>query len=60
MSKQLAIRAEMLKQVYLKKKNIHISVVTFYDELKNLPKECTMVVDLNENSGKLFDKRYHG
>ncbi|TDL71159.1 type VII secretion protein EssC [Rhodococcus qingshengii] len=56
MSKQLAIRAEMLKQVYLKKKNIHISVVTFYDELKNLPKECTMVVDLNENSGKLFDK----
>ena len=56
MSKQLATRAEMLKQVYAKKKNINMSVVTFYDELKNLPKECTMVVELEENSGKLFDK----
>nr|WP_263324544.1 type VII secretion protein EssC [Neobacillus sp. Marseille-Q6967] len=56
MSKQLAIRAEMLKQIYSKKKNINLSVVTFYDELKNLPKECTMVVELGENSGKLFDK----
>jgi DNA segregation ATPase FtsK/SpoIIIE, S-DNA-T family len=56
MSKNLAIRAEMLKQVYVKKKNLHISVVTFYDELKNLPKECTMVVELEEHSGKLFDK----
>lgn len=56
MSKSLAVRAEMLKQVYAKKKNIHISVVTCYDELKNLPKECTMVVELEENSGKLFDK----
>jgi len=56
MSKQLAVRAEMLKQLYAKKKNINMSVVTFYDELKNLPKECTMVVELEENSGKLFDK----
>ncbi|WP_462410817.1 type VII secretion protein EssC [Neobacillus sp. Marseille-QA0830] len=56
MSKDLGIRAEMLKQVYSKKKNLHISVVTFYDELKNLPKETTMVVELEENSGKLFDK----
>ncbi|SDM84863.1 type VII secretion protein EssC [Bacillus sp. OK048] len=56
MSRQLAVRAEMLKQVYSKKKNIHISVVTFYDELQNLPKECTMVVQLDENSGILFDK----
>ncbi|MGY3715143.1 type VII secretion protein EssC [Sutcliffiella cohnii] len=56
MSKTLAIRAEMLKQVYAKKNNIHISVLTFYDELKTLPKECTMVVELEENVGKLFDK----
>ncbi|MCP8969371.1 type VII secretion protein EssC [Ectobacillus ponti] len=56
MSKKLAVKAEMLKQVYAKKKNLHISVLHFYDELKNLPKECTMVVELAENSGKLFDK----
>ncbi|WP_158587434.1 FtsK/SpoIIIE domain-containing protein [Neobacillus notoginsengisoli] len=56
LSRPLAIRAEMLKQVYSKKENIHISVVTFYDELKNLPKECTTVVEIEKNSGKLFDK----
>lgn len=56
LSKQLAMRAELLNQVYSKKKNLHISVITFYDELKNLPKESTMVVELDENGGKLFDK----
>jgi len=56
LSKELGIRAEMLKQVYAKKRNIHISVLTFYNELKSLPKECTMVVDLDETTGKLFDK----
>jgi DNA segregation ATPase FtsK/SpoIIIE, S-DNA-T family len=56
LSKQMAMRAELLNQIYSKKKNLHISVITFYDELKNLPKESTMVVELDENSGKLFDK----
>ncbi|CEG28529.1 FtsK/SpoIIIE domain-containing protein [Bacillus sp. B-jedd] len=56
LSRPLAIRAEMLKQVYSKKEHIHISVVTFYDELKNLPKECTTVVEIEKESGKVFDK----
>ncbi len=56
LSKELAARAEMLKQVYAKKENKHISIITFYDELKNLPKECTKVVDLQTNAGKIFDK----
>ena len=56
LSKELSMRAEMLKQIYTKKKNLNISVISFFDELKNLPKECTMVVELGEKSGKLFDK----
>ncbi|WP_053598430.1 type VII secretion protein EssC [Bacillus sp. FJAT-18017] len=56
LSRQLAIRAEMLKQIFSKKENLHISVVTFYDELKNLPKECTTVVEIESSGGKLFDK----
>jgi S-DNA-T family DNA segregation ATPase FtsK/SpoIIIE len=56
MSRTLAVRAEMLKQIYSKKKNIQISVVTFYDELKNLPKDCTTVVELDEGAGKIFDR----
>ena len=56
MSKTLATRAEMLKKIFANKENIHMSVVSFCDELRNLPKECSMVVELDGESGKLFDK----
>lgn len=56
MSKGLASRTEMLKKLLVKKENIHMSVVTFYDELRSLPKECSMVVELDGINGKLFDK----
>lgn len=56
MSKTLALRAEMLKSILSKKENIQMSIVTFYDELRNLPKECSMVVELAGDYGKLFDK----
>lgn len=56
MSRTLAARAEMLNKLLAQKENIHMSIVTFYDELRNLPKECSMVVELSGNSGKLFDK----
>lgn len=56
MSKQLAARAEMIKLILAKKENIHMSVISFYDELKNLPKECSMVVELSGDNGRLFDK----
>lgn len=56
MSKVLAARAEMLNKLLAKKENIHMSIVTFYDELRNLPKECSMVVELDGENGKLFDK----
>ena len=56
MSKTLAARAEMIKNLLAKKENIHMSIVTFYDMLQSLPKECSMVVELDGNGGKLFDK----
>lgn len=56
MSKTLAARAEMLKILLSKKENIRMSVVSFYDELRSLPKECSMVVGLEGAKGKLFDK----
>lgn len=56
MSKTLAARAEMMKIILAKKNNIHMSIVTFYDELRSLPKECSMVVELEGVNGKLFDK----
>lgn len=56
LSKSLATRAEMVKSLLSRKENIHMSIITFYDELRNLPKECSMVVELNGKEGKLFDK----
>lgn len=56
MSKHLASRAEMMRKILAKKENIHMSIVTFYEELKSLPKECSMVVQLDGASGTLFDK----
>lgn len=56
MSKTLSARAEIVKKVLSSKENLHFSIVTFYDELKNLPKECSMVVELDGSSGRMFDK----
>jgi S-DNA-T family DNA segregation ATPase FtsK/SpoIIIE len=56
LNKAMADRVEMLKQIYARKKNLHFSVISVFDELKNLPKECTMVVELDESGGRLFDK----
>lgn len=56
MNKNLTSRAEIIKQILSKKQNIHMSIVTVYDELKNLPKECSMVVELVGKKGRLFDK----
>ena len=38
------------------KKNLHFSVVAFFDELKNLPKECSNIIELEGNQGKIYDK----
>jgi S-DNA-T family DNA segregation ATPase FtsK/SpoIIIE len=50
-STELSQRAEMLKQIYTQKKNLRMSVLAFYDKLKNLPKECTTVVELEGYGG---------
>lgn len=55
-SKELALRADILKSIYESKDNLQFSVVTAYDELKNLPKECSNVVDLNDDIAKIYDK----
>jgi S-DNA-T family DNA segregation ATPase FtsK/SpoIIIE len=54
--KMLADRVEMFKQIHAQKSNLYISVIHFYDDLKNTPKECSIVVELGADSGKLFNK----
>lgn len=56
MSKELAEKAEMVNLLLKESKNIGFYLVTLYDELKNLPKECSTVIELRQGSSKIFDK----
>ena len=56
MSKNLAGKAEMVDLILKHKKNYGFSLVTLYDELKNLPKECSMLVELDNIASKIYDK----
>jgi DNA segregation ATPase FtsK/SpoIIIE, S-DNA-T family len=57
MSRDLAGKAEMVNSILKHKKNYGFSLVTLYDELKNLPKECSIVVELEKNKSKIYDKK---
>ncbi|TCN24100.1 type VII secretion protein EssC [Mesobacillus foraminis] len=56
MSKSLGAKAEMISLLLKEKKNLGFSLITLYDELKNLPKECSNVIELGGEYSKIFDK----
>lgn len=56
MSKDLAIKAEFIDSILKEKKEIGFSLVTVYDELKNLPKECSKVIEITNSISKIYDK----
>lgn len=56
MNKDLADKAEMIRTIVKQKKNYAFSIIHLYDELKNLPKECSMVVEYGANISKIYDK----
>ncbi|MBO0961677.1 type VII secretion protein EssC [Neobacillus sp. MM2021_6] len=56
MDQNLAAKAEMFTMLLRSKKNIGFSLVALYDELKNLPKECSAVIELDDETAKVFDK----
>ncbi|MCL1791565.1 MAG: FHA domain-containing protein, partial [Peptococcaceae bacterium] len=46
LSHTLAKKTDILKRIYAQKKDLHISVLTAYNKLSNLPIESTLVVEL--------------
>lgn len=56
MSKSLANKTEMVNSILKHKKNYGFSLITAYDELNNLPKECSMVIEIGDNSSQMYDK----
>ena len=56
MSQTLAVRSEAIKQILAHKKNLRMSVVSIYEELRDLPKECSIVLEIKGENGRMFDK----
>lgn len=56
LDKNLGIGTDFVKKLLSLNKNINVSTVFAYRELKELPKECSIVVELNGLDGKLYDK----
>lgn len=51
LDKELAARTECVRRILELKKNIKFSVVSMYERLVDLPKECQAVVELNSGIG---------
>jgi DNA segregation ATPase FtsK/SpoIIIE, S-DNA-T family len=56
MNKDLASKDEMVNLLLKEKKEIGFSLVTLYDRLEMLPKECSHVVELDDKICKIYDK----
>lgn len=56
MDKQLALKTDMVQTLLKKKKNIGFSLINLYDELMDLPKECSWVIECNGDVSKIYDK----
>lgn len=54
--KTLFERAEFIKPILDAGKNLGFSAITMFDQLSNLPKECSLVIDLGEKQSKIYDK----
>ena len=56
MSKTLEVKSEFIKSILREKENLGFSIVSLYDEIKNLPKECSTVIEVTPESAQIYDK----
>ncbi len=56
LSSTLSSKSETLKQLYRQEKNINMSVINLCQEMKQLPKECSSIIEIREQQGFVFDK----
>ena len=56
LSKELTMRAEMVKMILANKQRMQISFIAFFKELNDLPKECSIVAEITASSGRLYDR----
>ncbi len=53
---ELAAKSELINAIYKSKKHYGFSVVHLCEEIVQLPKECSLVIDAARNDSKLYDK----
>lgn len=56
LSKDLCIRSDLVKKLTNIKHNINMSLITCFNELRYIPKECSTVIELNNYTAKIYDK----
>lgn len=55
-SHMLSQKFEIYEKILNCNKNLNFSIVSFSNNLINLPKECSTVIELNGDTGKLYDR----
>ena len=56
-NKELTDRAEFINEILKQDKTIGISFISACEEMKDLPKECSMVTELNREESKIYNKQ---
>ena len=56
LDKNIGVSTEFVKKLLSLNQNLNMSTVFGYRELKELPKECSVVIELSGSDGKLYDK----
>ncbi|WP_307589601.1 type VII secretion protein EssC [Paenibacillus wynnii] len=54
--RHLAGKAEIINGLLKQKKNLGFSILHLYDQLMNLPKECSLVIECDGENSKIYDK----
>lgn len=55
-SKELTKKSETMKKIYTDGEQYGFSVFCITDEIRNLPKECSEIIEISENESKIYDK----
>ncbi len=55
LDRKLGVQSELLKKISSTKENLRFSIINCYDALNYLPKECSSVIELDVDSGKISD-----
>ncbi len=54
--RELFSQCDFLQAIFKNQENIGFSIITLFDKITNLPKECTSVIDISSKETKIYNK----